>query len=375
MRRPVSLSFKEDKDSFVEISRFDLGEGNQAMIETNNLFVYQHFIFCTPLIGQFRICNLKHPQAPIILTSANPTSESPSPQMKNSISQTQSDSLSLSSDVSKTSSKKPSLVNRFVANLKSSLKKVNSMISSPKKEPVPSSVYYTDEALIDDLIVLSGKEMTPDGTTYLQLLIVGRFSNHIAKLFLDVQIDPDSFKIVSNTIAKFNLSPLTEDADEEEVLYLIRSSTNNGSGSSAQKVGIFEIQQDKVAVYGVSKGINPEILFSIPVSNLAPSKRHISVLKESTLAQYSMGEVKIANFDHVGGCKWVSVAKVDYDIALMHCADDGLIVLSTFNEIFVLDCTPFLAPLSKDQKSLRVDPKKIEPAIQLHNLVIKTVAC
>ena len=64
-------SFQESTDCFIELTSLDLGEGNQAMVESNKLIVFQNLVFCVPMIGYFKICSIESPKIVKLYTESN----------------------------------------------------------------------------------------------------------------------------------------------------------------------------------------------------------------------------------------------------------------------------------------------------------------
>lgn len=358
----ISYRFNEQSDSFSQLSSCTLEEGNQAMVETNKFVVYEDLLFCIPLIGQFTVCLLRNPKAPVLLSEVSLLVDGSSPSISDkSSSMSQSESILMASESSKPSPLKVSLTNKFFSKLKENVSKVKGMFNKKQKKEVASKPIYSEDSMIDEVIVLHSQLMTQVSRS-LQIMLCGRFKDGVRKFLLDIEVDDTECKLI--TIVEDDLKEEQTMMNELRSNFLLMSSSS--TSLPEKPIRIVEVKSQELIFYEINKQNQRKHTESL--DGVASSKCLITNLSGTALLQYSMGKLKIANFSGQEDLKWTTVCNVDYDIALLHASEDGIVVMSTFNEIFVIDLS------NVSQKSKKESVKRIQPSIELNNMVLKTAA-
>lgn len=347
------------------------------MIETHKFFIHKYLLFCVPLIGHFKVCNLKDPKKPLLLdTNLLDHLESSKLPEEKSISSINQKESEISEPSEPPSKKKPSMLSRFVSQMKQKAVKVKDIFSpkksTEKQKPTDNlALHYPENAMIDEIVIVKSQEHKEIQVISLTLLLVGKFSNEVAKIFLSIEIDSKEVTVLNSSLADFKLSNLLNDSSETTNYYFSEIGLQDNDKTDHPR--IIEVLPESCSVYEIEKNLKPTLLFSNPTTATVAS-RLVAQIREFTLVQYSMGELKISHSSHHATATWHTLCKLNYDIALLHAGHDSIVVMSTFNELFILDLADHTAHTNQPKKGTRTEPLTVHPSVQLHNLVLKTAA-
>lgn len=231
--------------------KFELEEGNRALIETFKFIAHGSLLFCIPLLGRFVICDIKNPANPTLLhhndiDEENSSFQSPSSKMD-------SETPELAPEAEEKTAPKKGLMSKVFSSLKVAKTKIASTITSKlgsqfssAKIKEPASMYFDEESQIDDILVLS--ETMVEDSCVLKLLVVGKFAFDVNKIFLEIVISGKEWCVTSSSIVNFVNSDLISFSKSKSLkFYTLTHKKHLTEG----KMKVLEATQNSASVYEI----------------------------------------------------------------------------------------------------------------------------